>query len=178
MNWDAIGAGGEVFGAVAVVVSVVYLAIQVRKQTEESKLAATRDLAAQFQAGLDMLAQDGELISIWAVGVRDYRSLPNEERLRLSMYFQRMTRVIEAQYLHLHTENVNSAYFESIQLSFSEFLSYPGSQQWWELSKDLFGVEFRNYLDVLIVKANEKRYGSTVKFETDNGNSPVTPADP
>ncbi len=83
MNWDAIGAIGEVFGAIAVVVSVGYLAIQVRKQTEESKLAATRELAAQFQTGLDMLAQDGELISIWAVGVQDYISLPNDDRLRL-----------------------------------------------------------------------------------------------
>ena len=35
MNCDTIGAVGEVFGAVADVISVVYLAVQVRKQTEE-----------------------------------------------------------------------------------------------------------------------------------------------
>jgi len=172
MNWDAIGAVGEVFGAVAVVVSVVYLAIQVGKQTEESKLAATRDLATQFQAGLDMLAQDGELTSIWAAGVQDYRSLSHDDRLRLSMYFQRMTRVIEAQYLHLHTENVNPAYFESIQMSFSEFLSYPGAQQWWELSKGLFGVDFRKYLDNLVLEAKENKYDNTAEL----GKSATSPA--
>jgi hypothetical protein len=58
MNWEAIGAVGEVFGAIAVVVSVIYLAIQVRKQTEEARLAATRELAAQFQSMVEPVAHD------------------------------------------------------------------------------------------------------------------------
>lgn len=49
MNWNEIGAVGEAAGAIAVMVSVVYLAVQVRKQTRESRFAATRELAAQFQ---------------------------------------------------------------------------------------------------------------------------------
>ena len=30
MNWDAIGAVGEVIGAMAVVISIIYLAVQIR----------------------------------------------------------------------------------------------------------------------------------------------------
>jgi hypothetical protein len=37
MNIQDLGAIGEVLGAVAVVMSVIYLAIQIRKQTEQSK---------------------------------------------------------------------------------------------------------------------------------------------
>ena len=37
MDWTAIGALGEVLGAVAVVVSVVYLAAQVRHNTESQQ---------------------------------------------------------------------------------------------------------------------------------------------
>ncbi len=43
MNWDALGAIGEIVGATAVVISVIYLAVQIRKQTVESRLSATRD---------------------------------------------------------------------------------------------------------------------------------------
>jgi len=42
MKWDAIGAMGELVGAVAVVVSVLYLAWQVRSQVQETKLGPAR----------------------------------------------------------------------------------------------------------------------------------------
>jgi hypothetical protein len=33
MNWEAIGAIGEVLGALAVIVTLVYLAVQIRQNT-------------------------------------------------------------------------------------------------------------------------------------------------
>jgi hypothetical protein len=50
MTWDAIGAVGEIVGAVAVVVSVIYLSVQVEKQTEEARLTATRELGSGIEA--------------------------------------------------------------------------------------------------------------------------------
>ena len=35
MNWDAIGAVGEVVGAAAVVVTLAYLAVQIRRNTRQ-----------------------------------------------------------------------------------------------------------------------------------------------
>ncbi len=57
MNWDAIGAVGEILGAAAVVLSLVYLATQIRQGTSATR-TATRDAAmAQtlsfFEQGLD-----------------------------------------------------------------------------------------------------------------------------
>ncbi|MFT4815649.1 MAG: hypothetical protein ACI9IQ_001142, partial [Cyclobacteriaceae bacterium] len=40
MNWDAIGALGEVAGALVVIISVVYLASQVRQNTAVSRADA------------------------------------------------------------------------------------------------------------------------------------------
>ncbi len=47
MNWDAIGAVGEILGAVAVVVSLVYLSTQIRIQNRESKLSTINNLTEQ-----------------------------------------------------------------------------------------------------------------------------------
>ena len=170
MNWDAIGAVGEVFGAIAVVVSVVYLAVQVRKQTEEARLSATRDLAVQFQNGIDAISTDGEFAEIWAKGVQDYEALENIDRLRLAIFFQRMTRVLELQFLHTLNKNVDRAYFESINLGFFEFLTFPGVQRWWELSKGMFRMEFRQHIDELVLQAKQKGYESTFKSDTESAN--------
>lgn len=152
MNWDAIGAIGEVLGAAAVVISVVYLAVQVRKQTEEAKLSATRELSTQFQAGLDMMAQDGDLTDIWEAGMRDFKALPSNQQLRLSIYLQRMTRVLEAQYIHSKKENVSPELFQSTQLAFMAFLKFPGSRTWWQMSKHMYVAGFGDHVDNMIAE--------------------------
>ena len=49
MNWDAIGAVGEIVGAMAVVVSLVYLGSQIRVQNRESRLAAMHDVSIGYR---------------------------------------------------------------------------------------------------------------------------------
>ena len=48
MNWEAISAIGEIVGALAVVITLVYLAIQVREQNRESRAAAIDSLSQQW----------------------------------------------------------------------------------------------------------------------------------
>ena len=43
MNWDAIGAVGEILGAIAVVVSIGYLSIQIRSNTRAMKASGGFD---------------------------------------------------------------------------------------------------------------------------------------
>jgi hypothetical protein len=38
MNWDAVGAIGEIIGAVAVIAALIYLAIQIREGARASRL--------------------------------------------------------------------------------------------------------------------------------------------
>ena len=47
MNWDAIGAVGEIVGAFAVVVSLIYLALQIRQTREHAKLETELHLSDQ-----------------------------------------------------------------------------------------------------------------------------------
>jgi len=71
MNWDAIGAVGEIVGALAVVVTLAYLALQVRASTRESEanaFAVTSDhrtmIRGQFMEHADVWARgnaEGEL---------------------------------------------------------------------------------------------------------------------
>ena len=95
MNWDAIGAAGEIVGALAVVVSVAYLAVQIGKQTTESRLTASRELSTLYLQCLRPLREDKELSSIYLKAVQDYEALPREERFRVSIYIQEGMRMFE-----------------------------------------------------------------------------------
>ena len=57
MSWAAAGAIGQLVGALAVVISLVYLASQIRIQNRESRAAAVHDILSSFRevqaTGLD-----------------------------------------------------------------------------------------------------------------------------
>ena len=49
MNWEAIGAVGEILGALAVFASLIYLARQIRQNTQMMKSTVRQQLAAVSQ---------------------------------------------------------------------------------------------------------------------------------
>ena len=170
MNWDAVGAMGEIIGAGAVVISVVYLAVQIRKQTQDARLQATQELSAQGQHALDLLITNPEMVPVYAKAVQDYNSLPNDDRLWAAILFQRIFRVVEQQLLHIDDFNADQDYIDSFQRSFFEALTFPGVQQWWETSNNLFSERFQAYVNKALIDAKAKGYNSTFKSKTDETN--------
>lgn len=165
MNWDAIGAVGEMIGAAAVVISVIYLATQIRKQTQEGRLAATRELASQTQGLIDHMIARPKLAANYLKAVQRFDELPNEERFWASMYFMRMFRVMEQQLLHSNHSSIEHEYFESVEKTIEEMLSLPGVQQWWNKNDYMFSSLMRDYVKPRLVKAKEKGYESTFKMK-------------
>ncbi len=85
MSWEAAGAVGEIVGAIAVVVSLIYLARQIQHST-----AAERSYAEQAIAGrltdLFMGAGASDMGYIFHVGMKDFSSLGPEEQSKF-VYF-------------------------------------------------------------------------------------------
>ncbi len=75
MNWTAIGAIGEVLGAVAVVLSLVYVAAQVRHNTTALSRAASADAIAGIRNWNQCLIEDPVMVRIFSQGVEDMDAL-------------------------------------------------------------------------------------------------------
>ena len=143
MNWDAISAFAETVGAAAVVATLLYLAIQIRAQTKESRLAATRDLSRDYLDAIDSITRDKEVFSVYLKALAAYEDLPYEERVRISMAFIRIFRVLELSYSHYLSRDIEAAHFESGQVPVKELMEFPGIRAWWERNCHLFGEEFQ-----------------------------------
>jgi len=150
MNWDAIGASGEVFGAIAVVISIGYLAIQIRESTRTAKLAATRDLFSEFHLAVSANSADDIITEIWLVGVRDRSRLTHADRFRFGQMLYRMLAAFEQQYLHLQENTISSKYFEAQIGAFEATVTYPGVRDFWEANKKIFHDDFQRYVNDLI----------------------------
>ncbi len=61
MNWDAIGAIGEVFGAVAVIATLLYLARQVGQTNQIAKASGSRELQQKYADFYTLVATNPDI---------------------------------------------------------------------------------------------------------------------
>jgi hypothetical protein len=87
MNWDAIGAIGEWVGALAVVVTLAYLARQMGLNTRQLKRAEQNTTTAQYSVLRLAAAQDAELARLLLAAETDFGSLDSVGRYRVEQYF-------------------------------------------------------------------------------------------
>ncbi len=72
MNWLAISAVAEVVGALAVVATLIYLAIQMKHSTLAVNQAAQQSLVAELGASMDLLFSNPEGAEIWLKGIKSF----------------------------------------------------------------------------------------------------------
>jgi hypothetical protein len=61
MNWDAIGAIGEIVGAIAVLATLIYLAIQIRQNSAIQRAQTHQQLALERVNGVRLITTNKEL---------------------------------------------------------------------------------------------------------------------
>src|SRR6266576_2338990 len=100
MNWDAISAISQLIGSLAVVLSVLYLAVQVHQSTRVAKVAMQDAAATALRDVTKPLMENAELERIWRVGIEDISALSVEERARFFHAAYQFLKAFET--IHFH----------------------------------------------------------------------------
>lgn len=88
MHWDAIGAVGEILGALAVVATLVYLAKQIRIQNRATEMEHFENLMDGFNHFNALIAADKELYRIYMTGLNHPEQLDDDEAGRFTALFR------------------------------------------------------------------------------------------
>lgn len=150
MNWEAIAAVADIIASIAVVVSLVYLSIQIRRQTVETKLAMGNELVNQLNYVYANLSDNAELADLFYQGISDFHSLSPGRKIQISTYFSRLLRVMEGMFYQQRHGRIDSAIWSGLDRAIQDFCRYPGIKTWWETRKHWFSEEFVEYLSVYI----------------------------
>ncbi len=87
MNWEAISAIAEIVGSVAIVVTLVYLAVQIRQSTRASQSAARFESGRYWSNEAMQGALSPDFAQILSVGLENPETLTDTERERLIMWY-------------------------------------------------------------------------------------------
>ena len=86
MNWEALGAIGEIVAAVAVVITIGYLAVQIRQNTDSLRAATIQDIVREGNVFVRDLALHPDLARVWRSGLDSLETLSSEERGRPRLF--------------------------------------------------------------------------------------------
>jgi hypothetical protein len=121
MNWEAIGAIGEIIGALAVVLSLIYLATQIKHSSKVAQSSTRHEVTKSVMIGGQMLAENDQLAFLMQK-MNSGENLEPHERLRLNALAYTTTRNwenIHYQYLNgMLTENEWRAFRANLKALF------------------------------------------------------------
>ena len=177
MNWEAIGALAELAGAVGVVLTLVYLSVQLRQNTraiQGSEVAYRSNLEMATNARFFDLRRDvysdPELASIWTRGLVDPDMLAKGEWDRFFNYFTSWVFAMGEQYRIQADLLVDRQ--EILTPVFQDLFRYPGARKAWHPRLG-YDVEFTEFLN----RIYEDTRAST-PAELKQNPSPFLPAPP
>ena len=146
MNWDALGAMSELFGTLAVVLTLGYLAVQVRQNSHGMKVAAKIDIEKNFNEYTDLILQDSALLELQVKGLSG-QDLESIEKVKFSLLMQRATRHFSSMYYQYQTQDLSEDEWYESQRLIRWFTLAPGYRSWWDVNEKNYRVDFRNYLN-------------------------------
>jgi hypothetical protein len=149
MNWDAIGAIAELLGAIGVIASLVYLAMQIRHSREQMG-QNTRALRAnsyqQFRHEISE-AYHGYMkvpgfSKILRLGMADYEKLDDEDAFIFTFWMVAVMSGYENAYYQYRVGLLDRDRWEIQRSHIAGLLESTGVAQWWRTREMDLGPEF------------------------------------
>jgi hypothetical protein len=144
MNWDAIGAIGEIVGALAVLVTLIYLAVQIRHAKKQIELNGIQERARFVVDVMMPIAADPSLASIMMkAGHPPYGEfgLDPEEAQRFGAWCHAWMQMAQANH-YLLPEGTHD---DLLKL----WLLLPAWAEFWDKNKGVFDSEFVDRMEGL-----------------------------
>jgi len=160
MNWEAVGAISEAIGVVAILISLIYLAVQIRQSTQEFSRGIEATQLAAFESNIEsgnrvreLLLLNPDRVELMTKGYASYTTLDTAAKVRFGLLLRNIFSSMHifssmqgAYIRHLSLEN-DSQGFEGSTRLLDEILQNPGVREWLQGKKPDWRSEFHELVD-------------------------------
>ena len=150
MNWTIqdLGSAGELIAAVATVLTLAYLAIQIRHSTTQTRNQGHTDVTDSYNTLVSQLLADNDLFKIIIKGCQEWASIQPFEQSRFHLFFHQNLNHWRMAY-QLHKKGaLDDDVYNSIEDLHARVLDNAGSRHWWGLvGRSLFEDHFVDRVD-------------------------------
>jgi hypothetical protein len=148
MSLEDLGNIGEFVAAVAVVVSLIYLALQIRQNTSSVRASTFHQSASSAADFTRAIGEQKEVARILRTGLRGIEQLEDDDdRVRFVMLLHTLFRQYEDFFFQRQAGTLGSESWDAWRYSLRANLSNPGFTPFWELRRLYFTESFRHFVE-------------------------------
>jgi hypothetical protein len=137
----------QIVAAIGVIVSLFYLAAQIRHNTKSQRSVVVDSLTSSLIALLGPQASDPSLMRSFATAVEDWHGASEEDRSRAVATLFTLFKLFENAWFQQQQGTLEREQWEGWDLHVRVYYPPPGVQVWWADRRGMFAVGFRNYVE-------------------------------
>jgi hypothetical protein len=148
MNWDAVGAIGELLGAAVVVITVIYLASQVRQNTTASRAEALRSFSIEVSRQFMTMSESERISAIFhkmLYGGAQRSDFSEADMMSASFSVMARLNLYDAAYRSYKEKILTESELKAMLTT--RILSMPYTIDSWPIMKQELSPDFVQYLE-------------------------------
>jgi hypothetical protein len=150
LDITTLAAWGEFLGGIAVVVSLLYLASQIRQNSRLLRSSTASASTSVQNDATSLMVQDPELARLYDAGLTDRSSLSDVDRRRfdsmIGMWVGGWNQEFEFSLDGVIAPSVWDTRLRTMRMH----LRQPGMKRWWSEYREMYGEHFSRFIDGLI----------------------------
>jgi hypothetical protein len=154
MNWEAIGAISEAVGVIAIFVSLIYVAVQIRQSTVQFSRGIEATQLAAFERNIEsgnrireLFILNPELSELMLKGYMSYIDLEKHEKFRFGMLLRNIFSGMQGAYIRQLSVEHDPLEFEGSARIMDEILVNRGAREWLEFNTPDWRPAFKDFVD-------------------------------
>lgn len=147
MIWEAVSAIAQMLATIAVVLTVVYLARQIQKNTLATQSQTHYQTTIALAETASAIGSNEKLSRIYRIGLSTPDQLDEDEYFRFAMIATSQFRTFENLYFQYRSGLVAEDFWIGHRENILWFYHCPGMQIWWKEKRLAFSKGFREFLE-------------------------------
>lgn len=145
----------EIIGAFAVVISLIYVGIQVNDSTAAVRAASANDANVALQAWYLAVGSDQQTSEVFYQALVSEVPLSNEEEFQFLMMLHGAFLAFQNSYLLAEEGTIDPELREAITAAILGVKSLPGMNRYWRQRRSYLHSGFADYVDELLVQETD-----------------------
>ena len=142
----------EIVGGVAVIVSLIYVGVQVNDNTAAIRSAAASDATTTMQSWYVEMGTNRQASDVWFNAMTSEESLPPHDEFQFMMSMHVAILGMQNSYLLVKEGTLDTEFREAVTTAIVAVKDLPGMSRYWRQRRGFFHTGFAEYVDGLLAQ--------------------------
>lgn len=166
---EALGNIGDFVGGIGVVVTLIYLAVQIRINIKTVKSAAAESVMQSMSEFFKAMAQTPGASTLIEQGFTEYDALERDRQLEFYLWLFSWFRLAEVAHYHYSSGQLPDAFWSGQVAHLKSMLKNESVRAFWSVRKSVFSTGFREFIDGLDLEGSAPTtMESIISMESNN----------